>query len=144
MFWQWLVPFFSVCRQWLRSVPETMPAKDVIIEGTYSVNTYKVYYYVDEELVHTAEVAYGDVIPEYVYEPTEDDYTILEWIGENYETMPSHDVYYMANTVITGVEQLRSDNEIQVIYDLTGRKVTDPENLKSGIYIVNGKKMMVR
>ena len=66
------------------------------------------------------------------------------WIGENYETMPSHDVYYMAITVITGVEQLRSDNEIQVIYDLTGRKVTDPENLKSGIYIVNGKKMMVR
>ena len=79
-----------------------------------------------------------------MYEPTEDDYTVLEWIGESYETMPAHDVYYMANTVITGVEQLRSYNEIQVIYDLTGRKVTDSENLKSGIYIVNGKKMMVR
>ena len=122
----------------------TVPAHDVTFEGTYTVNVYKVYYYVDEELVHTAEVAYGDIIPEYVYEPTAEGDEFLGWVGESYETMPAHDVYYMANTVITGVEQLRSDNEILIIYDLTGRKVTDSENLKSGIYIVNGKKMMVR
>ena len=122
----------------------TVPAHDVTFEGTYTVNVYKVYYYVGEELVHTAEVAYGDVIPEYVYEPTEGDYTFLGWEGDAYETMPAHDVYYIANTVATGVEQLRNDNEAQVIYDLTGRKVIDTENLKGGIYIVNGKKVLIK
>ena len=122
----------------------TVPAHDVTFEGTYTVNVYKVYYYVGEELVHTAEVAYGDVIPEYVYEPTEGDYTFLGWEGDAYETMPAHDVYYIANTVTTGVEQLRNDNEALVIYDLTGRKVIDTENLKGGIYIVNGKKVLIK
>jgi uncharacterized repeat protein (TIGR02543 family) len=122
----------------------TVPAHDVTFEGTYTVNVYKVYYYVGEELVHTAEVAYGDVIPEYVYEPTEGDYTFLGWEGDAYETMPAHDVYYIANMVTTGVEQLRNDNEAQVIYDLTGRKVIDTENLKGGIYIVNGKKVLIK
>ena len=125
-------------------LPATVPAHDVTFEGTYTVNVYKVYYYVGEELVHTAEVAYGDVIPEYVYEPTEGDYTFLGWEGDAYETMPAHDVYYIANMVTTGVEQLRNDNEAQVIYDLTGRKVIDTENLKGGIYIVNGKKVLIK
>ena len=122
----------------------TVPAHDVTFEGIYTVNVYKVYYYVGEELVHTAEVAYGDVIPEYVYEPTEGDYTFLGWEGDAYETMPAHDVYYIANMVTTGVEQLRNNNEAQVIYDLTGRKVIDTENLKGGIYIVNGKKVLIK
>lgn len=51
-------------------VPVTMPAEDVTISGFFTVNIYKVYYYVGDELVHTAEVAYGEAIPEYVYEPT--------------------------------------------------------------------------
>ena len=30
------------------------------------------------------------------------------------------------------------------IYDLTGRKVLNVENLKGGIYIVNGRKVVVK
>ena len=78
-------------------VPETMPASDVTISGTYTVNNYKVYYYVGDELVHTAEVAYGETIPEYVYEPTTEGDEFLGWIGDTYETMPAHDVTYTAN-----------------------------------------------
>ncbi len=124
-------------------VAETVPASDVTYEGSYTVNIYKVYYYVDEELVHTAEVAYGEPIPEYVYEPTEEGYTFLGWIGDTYETMPAHDVTYTAN-IDNGIEQLTIDKSQLTIYDLKGRKVTDTENLKGGIYIVNGKKVVTK
>ena len=124
-------------------VPETMPASDVTISGTYTVNIYKVYYYVGDELVHTAEVAYGETIPEYVYEPTVEGDVFFGWVGETYDTMPAHDVTYTAN-IESDVLQLTIDNSQLTIYDLSGRKVTDTENLKRGIYIVNGKKVIVK
>ena len=124
-------------------VAETVPASDVTYGGSYTVNIYKVYYYVDEELVHTAEVAYGEPIPEYVYEPTEEGYTFLGWIGDTYETMPAHDVTYTAN-IDNGIEQLTIDKSQLTIYDLKGRKVTNTENLRGGIYVVNGKKVVIK
>ena len=124
-------------------VAETVPANDVTYKGTYTVNIYKVYYYVGEELVHTAEVAYGETIPEYVYKPTEEGYTFLGWVGDTYETMPAHDVTYTAN-IDDAIEQLTIDKSQLIIYDLTGRKVLDIENLKGGIYIVNGRKVMIK
>ena len=54
-----------------------MPAHDVTYDASYTANIYKVYYFVGATLVHTAEVAYGEAIPEYVYEPTEEAYTFL-------------------------------------------------------------------
>lgn len=83
--------------------PKTMPEHDITISGTFTPNIYKVYYYVGEELVYTAEVTYGKVIPEYIYEPGEG-YTFLGWIGETYETMPAHDVTYKANIESTSEE----------------------------------------
>ena len=124
-------------------VAETVPAGDVTYEGTYTVNIYKVYYYVGEELVHTAEVAYGEAIPEYVYEPAEEGYTFLGWVGETYTTMPAHDVTYTAN-IDDAIGHLTIDNGELTIYDLAGRKVTDTENLRSGIYIINGRKVIVK
>ena len=124
-------------------VDETVPAHDMTYEGGYTANTYKVYYYVGEELVHTAEVIYGEEIPEYIYE-TEEGYTFLGWIGESYETMPAHDVTYTAN-IESGIDlQIVNGQQLTVIYDLTGRKVTDIQNLRGGIYIINGKKVVVK
>ena len=124
-------------------VPETMPASDVTISGTYTVNNYKVYYYVGDELVHTAEVAYGETIPEYVYEPTTEGDEFLGWIGDTYETMPAHDVTYTAN-IESDVLQLTIDNSQLTIYDLSGRKVTDTKNLRGGVYIINGKRYYLK
>lgn len=123
-------------------VSDVMPAHDLTYEGTYTANTYKVYYYVGEELVHTEEVVYGDSIPEYVYKPAEEGYTFLGWTGESYETMPAHDVVYIAN-IDDGIGQLSIDNPLLIIYDIAGRKVTTTEALKGGIYIINGRKIMV-
>ena len=42
------------------------------------------------------------------------------------------------------VKQLTNNNGQMTIYDLSGRKVTDTDNLKGGIYIINGRKVMVK
>lgn len=108
-----------------------------------AMQVYNVYYYVGEELVHIAEVAYGEAIPEYMYEPTEEGCTFLGWVGESYDTMPAHDVTYTAN-IDNGIDQFIIDNSQLTIYDLTGRRVLNTENLKGGIYIVNGRKVIVK
>ncbi len=81
-------------------------------------------------------------IPEYIYELEEEGYTFLGWIGETYATMPAHDVAYTAN-IDDGIGQLTIDSGQMTIYDLTGRRVLYTENLKGGIYIINGKKVLV-
>jgi len=77
------------------------------------------------------------------WRPTEEGYTFLGWVGDTYETMPAHDVTYTAN-IDDAIEQLTIDKSQLIIYDLTGRKVLDIENLKGGIYIVNGRKVMIK
>ena len=103
-----------------------------------------VFYFVGTKLVHTADVAYGEVIPEYVYEPTEEGDVFVGWIGESYDTMPAHDVTYTAN-ITNDVLQLIIDNSQLTIYDLSGRKieVDDLRELEKGVYVVNGRKVVI-
>ena len=124
-------------------LPETMPAQDLTIHASFTVNTYKVNYYVGEELVHTAEVAYGDTIPEYIYEPSAEGEVFKGWEGETYETMPAHDVTYKAN-IINGINSVLLDPSSLIIYDLQGRKITNTENLQNGIYIINDQKVLIQ
>ena len=126
-------------------VPETMPAEDIVISGSFTVDTYKVYYYVGDVLVHTAEVAYGESIPEYVYEPTAEGDEFMGWIGETYETMPAHDVTYTANITNDISQSTMGDSQL-TIYDLKGRKiqVNGLQELSKGIYIINGKKVVLK
>lgn len=126
-------------------LPETMPAQDLTINASFTVNTYKVYYYVGEELVHTAEVAYGDTIPEYIYEPSAEGEVFKGWEGETYETMPAHDVTYKANIIIiNGINSVLLNPSSLIIYDLQGRKITNTENLQNGIYIINDQKVLIQ
>ena len=126
-------------------IPETMPAEDVTISGFFTVNMYKVYYYVGDELVHTAEVPYGEAIPEYVYEPTAEGDVFVGWVGETYETMPAHDVTYTAN-IESGIDVSILDPRQTVIYDLNGRKilVDDLRELERGVYIIDNKKVVIK
>ena len=96
-------------------------------------------------MVYITEVAYGEAIPEYIYEPTGEGEVFVGWIGETYDTMPAHDVTYTAN-IDNAIDQAIVDDTAWIIYDLTGRKlnVDSLNELSEGIYIVNGRKVMIK
>lgn len=123
-------------------VPETMPANNITVSGSFVVNKYNVYYYVGEQLVHTEEVAYGAAMPSYEYEPSNGD-IFNGWDGEHYDAMPAHDVIYIAN-ITSSISLLQGSDRKLVVYDLNGRRIMDMESLKSGLYIINGKKVLVK
>ena len=72
-------------------IPETMPANDVTITGTFSINKYNLTYKVDGEDYKTVQVDYGATItPEAA--PTREHYTFSGW-SEIPETMPRGSAY---------------------------------------------------
>jgi uncharacterized repeat protein (TIGR02543 family) len=71
-------------------VPETMPAHDVMVTGTFTVNKYKLTYKVDGEVYKTITYDYGTTITPEV-EPTKEGYTFSGWSGVP-ATMPAKDV----------------------------------------------------
>jgi len=75
-------------------IPETMPANDVIVTGTFSVNSYTLTYKVDGEVYKTSSVPYGSKITPEV-DLSKEGYTFSGW-SEIPESMPAHDV------VVTG------------------------------------------
>ena len=71
-------------------IPEKMPAKDVTVTGTFTINKYKLIYKVDDVEYKTCDVEYGTTItPEPV--PTKEGYTFSGW-SEIPEKMPAKDV----------------------------------------------------
>lgn len=71
-------------------VPTTMPANDVTVNGSFTINKYKLTYLVDEEVYKSYELEYGQTItPE--AEPTKQGYLFSGW-SEIPSTMPAHDV----------------------------------------------------
>ena len=71
-------------------MPATMPAHDVEVTGSFTVNSYTLTYIVDGEAYKTLNVDYGTAItPE--AEPTKEGYSFSGW-SEIPATMPAHDV----------------------------------------------------
>ena len=133
--------------EWIGAL-DVMPAFNVTLMAKYSKNRYKVFYYVENSLVKTQNVMYGDAIPSYVYVPTSPDVTFLGWIGETYETMPAHDVTYTAN-LSSDIHELVS-NRLVDVYTIMGVEVMSgvsledvKQLLKRGIYIIDGKKVVI-
>jgi hypothetical protein len=82
-------------------IPETMPANDVTVTGTFTINKYKLIYQVDGENYKTYEVEYGSTItPESA--PTKEGYIFSGW-STIPATMPANDV------TITGSFLLATD-----------------------------------
>jgi hypothetical protein len=57
--------------------------------------------------------------------------------------MPAHDVTYVAN-ITSSISMLQVAGRNMVVYDFNGRRIYDLNTLKSGLYIVNGKRMLVK
>ena len=128
-------------------VPATMPAEDVTVTGSFTVNTYTITYMVDGEVYATVDVEYGQAV-EPLGEPVREGYVFSGWSGLP-ETMPAEDVVVTGSFVLDGISSITADTLVDV-YSLQGVKLKDDipagklkEELGRGLYIVNGYKVMI-
>ena len=114
-------------------IPETMPAHDVTVTGSFTVNKYKLNYKVDGEAYKTYDVEFGATITPEV-EPTKEGYTFSGW-SIMPETMPAHDVT-VTGTFSKGQFQLtyKVDDQIYktIYYDYNDDITPEPEPTKEG------------
>ena len=104
-------------------IPATMPANDVTINGTFSINNYNLIYKVDGEDYKTVPTEYNSAItPEAA--PTKTGYTFSGW-SDIPATMPANDV------TITGTFSI---NNYNLIYKVDGEDYkTIPTEYNSAI-----------
>lgn len=118
-------------------IPETMPAHDVIVTGTFTVNKYTITYMIDDEVYQTESVDYGStIIPPDA--PEREGYT-FEWIDVP-DTMPAHDITIIGSYT-SGIDTILKEAENGKAFDLNGRQVKTP---RKGVYIINSKKVVVK
>ena len=135
---------------WDKEIPELMPAENMTFTAQWQINSYKLVYIVDGEEYKTVDVEYGaDIIPEAT--PEKEGYTFSGW-SEMPETMPAHDVTVEGTfSPISGIVSVFGEDSLFTIYDMYGnpvlRNVTANELRNTslhGLYIVNGKKIMLK
>ena len=137
---------------WTPEVDATVPARTVYYEAVYEVNTYKVTYYLNDEVVNVAEVKYGEAIP--AYEPTvEEGMKFDGWQEEIPAVMPAYDLEIHGTTsgIETAIKNIVAKfGETFDVYNVSGRLVqrvngaSDISRIPAGMYIINGTKVVIR
>ena len=110
-----------------------MPAKDVTIVGSFTVNSYTLTYMVDGEVYKTETVVYGTAITAPA-EPTKEGYAFSGWIGLP-ETMPAKDVIVVGSFVTNGYTLTYVvDGEVYktLVYEYGSTIVAEPIPTKEG------------
>ncbi len=138
--------------------PTIMPDHDITIAGTFSINSYKLTYKVDDEVYKTFDVEYGTSITPEV-EPTKEGYTFSGW-SEIPTTMPAHDVTvtgtFTINSGIGGVytyfDFVNTGSEIHInglqpyevvtIYSVSGSKIITKQASKDGKLTISTSSLM--
>lgn len=111
-------------------IPETMPAHDVIVSGSFNINIYKLTYIMDNKVYKETKYEYGaTIIPE---PQPEGDYASFEWINQP-ETMPAHDVIVYAVYTSGIIDALIATQQNVRIYSPNGKKLN---KLQKGLNIV--------
>ena len=136
---------------------ETVPEKvtedgEKTFTAQYSINTYKVTYYLNDEVVNVAEVKYGEAIP--AYEPTvEEGMKFDGWQEEIPAVMPAYDLEIHGTTsgIETAIKNIVAKfGESFDVYNVSGRLVqrvngaSDISRIPAGMYIINGTKVAIR
>ncbi len=114
-------------------IPATMPAKDVVVTGTFSVNSYKLTYMVDDKEYKSYEIEYrSSITPE--PEPTMEGYIFSGW-SEIPATMPAEDVVVTGTFTLdtTGIDDVYSNDDNKEYYTVDGVRIAQPNK---GINIV--------
>ena len=111
---------------------EIMPAEDVTVTGTFTINDYNLTYLVDGETYKTYDVEYGAAItPEDA--PEREGYTFSGWSAIP-ATMPAEDVTITGSfTFIDAIEDVIANDGTYQIYTLDGKLV---ESLQKGVNII--------
>ena len=128
-------------------IPQTMPANDVEVTGSFSINSYLLMVMIDDEVVYSDSIEFGTRLADYVDVITKQgiDITQWEWYSQiETITMPAHDV--AINAIRDAVLPVTEDSKKTSIYDLTGKKIEtdDISSLPAGIYIREGKKILIQ
>ena len=131
-------------------VNKTVPDHDLTYIASYQVNYYKLTYILDDEIYAEFDVAYGEPIIPLMVE-LGDSRTFEGWTNVP-ATMPSHDVTIYGRSVATSINSAAMlNNDTVSVYNLNGVLVKKNINfkvisktLKSGIYMVNGKKIIIK
>ena len=119
-------------------VPATMPADDVIISGTFTINQYTVTFVIDGEVFATDTITYGEkiILPDV---PVKDGYDFA-WNDEIPETMPAEDIV-INGSYTTGVIGVELNEEVLYIYSIDGKCL---DELRKGINVVLMKDGRIR
>ena len=122
-------------------IPETMPAHDVTISGTFSINSYKLTYTIDDKVYKETMYEYGaSITPE---PQPEGDYATFEWIGVP-QTMPAHDVVVKASYTVTDISEIPMSLQQDIrIYSPNGKMLDRPQKGLNIIKYSDGAKRKV-
>lgn len=140
-------------------IPSSMPAHDVVVKGSFLVNSYTIIYMYNDVEVNRVTLDYGAAIPAYEYQLDPTDrytYTFVGWMQDgkvfDLSAMPATDIILEADIAIAdGIGALPAAVSVrQGIYTLSGTLVSktasadDIRKLKDGIYIINGRKYAIK
>ena len=109
-------------------IPSTMPAEDVTVTGTFTVNKYTITYMVDNTVLMTEEVAYGSTIAP--PKSQKDGYDILWSFYPT--TMPAYSIT-INGTYTTGIKNLSMEEKDRQVFTPDGKRVETP---KKGLNII--------
>jgi len=133
-------------------LPETMPAHDVTVYGTFVVNKYKLTLYLNNEVYSSEDVEYGMNLE--INDPVVPEGNKFDgWTDEIPETMPAHDLdIHGTYSEISSVTSIALDKDDYVtVFTITGTLICQNkkwseivENLEEGIYIINRNKVIIR
>jgi hypothetical protein len=111
-------------------IPEAMPAYDVSVTGSFSINSYKLTYMIDDKVYKETMYEYrATITPE---PQPEGDYATFEW-KDLPETMPAHDVVVYASYTSGIVELLMTRRQNVRIYSPNGKRLN---TLQKGVNII--------
>ena len=120
-----------------------MPAHDLTVTGSFSINSYKLTYMIDNEVYKETMYEYGATITP---EPQpEGDYATFEWTGLP-QTMPARDVVVYASYTSGIVELLMPRQQNVRVYSPNGKRLNSPQKGVNIIRMSNGrtKKIVVK
>ena len=118
-------------------IPETMPAHDVTVTGSFTVNQYTITYIIDNEVYTTQTVDYGStIVPPTI--PEREGYDFA-W-GDYPETMPAYDIT-IYGTYMTGIEAIMAGEIDCQMFSLDGKPLNE---LQTGVNIVRMSNGQVR